>query len=64
MEIQQRMRVSAQDGTTVTMVPAAGESTVPDTASGITQIVVTMGARDTVLFDVTNREWEMVLRRR
>lgn len=64
MEIREQMKVTAQDATTVTLQPQAGLSTQGDSASGISQIVLTMGARDTVLFDVTNREWEVVLRRR
>ena len=56
-----RMRVSAQDGTTVTLVPVTGEKTVPDLSDNITQIVITMGARDTKYFDVTNRHFRVTL---
>jgi hypothetical protein len=56
-----RMRASAQDGTTVTLVPVDGEKTVPDIASDISQIVVTMGARDTKFFDITNRRYRVTI---
>lgn len=56
-----RMRVSAQDATTVTLVPVAGEKTVPDIASDITQIVITMGARDTKYFDIVERRFTISL---
>jgi len=48
-------RVSAQDATTVTLLPVAGDKTVPDLADNITQIVVTFTARDSKYFDIVNR---------
>lgn len=56
-----RMRASAQDGTTVTLVPTAGEKTAPDIASDITQIVITMGARDTKYFDIVERRYRVTI---
>lgn len=52
-----KYKVSAQDGTTVTLQPALGVSSKGDYADKITQIVLTFTARDTVEFDVTNREF-------
>ena len=62
MQLQLRMRVSAQDGTTVTLVPKTGvDSKAGALASGITQMVITMAARDSQVFDVTNREFTFEL---
>lgn len=54
-------RVSAQDATTVTLLPVAGDKTVGDLADNITQIVVTMGARDTKYFDIVERRFQVSL---
>jgi hypothetical protein len=56
-----RMRVSAQDATTVTLVPVAGEKVVPDVSGEITQVVLTFVARDDKYFDVTNRRFRLTL---
>lgn len=56
-----RMRVSAQDGTTVTLVPVAGEKIVPDISGEITQAVLTFAARDTKYFDVVNRRFRITI---
>lgn len=65
MKVEQRMRVSAQDATTATLVPVDGETSVPDTSDKITQIVVTFAAaRDTQLFDVTNRQFDVALEKK
>jgi len=61
--IQQRFKVTAQDATTVTLEPVVG--TVPGgTVSPITQIVLTQTARDTVVFDIVNREFDITLERK
>jgi hypothetical protein len=55
--VQVQMQVSAQDGTSVTLIPAVvgSGSLKRDLASPITQIVLTMGARDTSVFDIVGR---------
>jgi hypothetical protein len=60
------MRVSAQDATTVTLVPTAvGDGTLSrDLASPITQVVLTMAARDTVVFDIVNRVFDISIEKR
>ena len=58
-KVRGQFKVSAQDGTTVTLVPVTGDKTKGDLADNITQIVLTMGARDTKYFDVTNRVFEI-----
>lgn len=65
MQIQDVYKVSAQDATTVTLVPQTGEKATTDLADVITNIVITFtNARDSVVFDVTNREFEVIIRRR
>lgn len=59
-----RMKVSAQDATTITLVPEVGEKTVPDLAAEITQVVITMTARDTKFFDIVNRRFNLELEKR
>jgi len=61
--IQQRFKVTAQDGTTITLQPVAG--TVPGgTVSPISQIVITQTARDTVVFDIVNREFDIQIEKK
>lgn len=62
--VKHRMKVTAQDGTTITLQPVTGEKTVPDLASEITQIVITMTARDTKYFDIVNRVFDVKLEKR
>jgi len=65
-KISVQMRVSAQDATTVTLVPTTvGATTLSrDLASPITQVVVTMAARDTQVFDIVNRVFDVELLKR
>lgn len=65
-KIAVQMQVSAQDGTTVTMVPTAvgAGSSSRDLASPITQVVVTMAARDSQVFDIVGRVFDLELYRR
>jgi hypothetical protein len=58
-----RYKVTAQDATTVTLQPDAGESSKGDYADKITQIVLTFTARDTVEFDATNRRFIVAIER-
>jgi hypothetical protein len=62
--VRGQFKVSAQDGTTVTLLPVAGDKTQGDLASNITQIVVTMTARDTKYFDIVNRVFDIDLQKR
>lgn len=68
---KQRFKVTAQDGTTITLQPIAGNagsgSTYAksrDLASDVTQIVITMTARDTKYFDVLNRVFDIKVEKR
>jgi hypothetical protein len=65
-KINVQMQVSVQDGTTVTLVPTAvgAGSLARDLASPITQVVITMAARDTVVFDIVGRVFDVDLQRR
>src|SRR5262245_40128872 len=60
-KVRGQFKVTAQDGTTVTLQPVAGDKTKGDLADNITQIVLTMGARDTRFFDIVNRVFEIDL---
>ena len=62
--VRGQFKVSAQDGTTVTLVPVAGDKTKGDLADNITQIVITMGARDTKYFDIVNRVFDIDIQKR
>lgn len=64
--VMTQMQVTAQDATTVTLQPTAvgAGSLNRDMASPITQIVVTMAARDTVIFDVVGRVFDIEIERR
>jgi hypothetical protein len=64
--VMTQMQVTAQDATTVTLLPTAvgAGSLNRDMASPITQIVLTMAARDTVVFDVVGRVFDIEIERR
>jgi len=56
---------SAVAATTATLVPQTGQDRGGDFADLVTNIVITFtNARDDQFFDVTNREYEIVIRRR
>lgn len=60
-----RFYVSAQDATSATLTPVAGEKATPDFADVITSIVVTFTtARDAKFFDVTNRKFDVVIEKK
>ena len=58
-KVRGQFKVTAQDGTTITLQPVTGDKTKGDLADNITQIVLTMGARDTKYFDIVNRVFEI-----
>ena len=59
-----RYKVTAIAGTTVTLQPQAGETSVPEYADKVSQIVLTFAtATDTKEFDVTNREFRVEIQR-
>lgn len=63
--IRDRYRVNAQDATTVTLQPVAGTTSVPDLADKISQIVITFtNARDTKVFDIVERVFEIKIEKR
>ena len=63
--VRDRFRVSAQDGTTVTLQPVVGSTTVPDLADKISQIVLTFtNARDTKFFDIVERVFDIEIEKR
>lgn len=64
--ISVQMQVTAQDATTVTLQPTAvgSASLSRDLASPITQVVVTMAARDTTVFDVVGRVFDIEIEKR
>lgn len=65
MESNRRYKVSAQDATTVTLVPQTGEVTKNDFADSIASIVITFtSARDDKWFDILNREFGITISRR
>ncbi len=65
MEKQVTLKSSTLAATTATLVPQTGEEVAGDMADKITQVAITFAtARDSNFFDVTNREYELVLRRR
>lgn len=60
-------KVTAQDGTTVTLQPTdqGAGSLTRDTAAPVTQVVLTMAAgRDTIMFDIVGRVFDIELKRR
>ena len=58
--VRGQFKVTAQDGTTVTLQPVTGDKTKGDLADNISQIVLTFGsARDTKYFDIVNRVFEV-----
>jgi hypothetical protein len=60
-----RYRVSAQDATSVTLLPVVGSTSVPDLADKISQIVITFTtARDTKFFDIVERVFEIEIEKR
>ncbi len=65
MKVDIRMRVSAQDGTTATLVPVAGtDEKSYGLADKISQIVVAFAnARDAAFFSETNRQFDVSLAR-
>ena len=63
-QVRGQFKVSAQDGTTVTLVPVTGDKTKGDLSDNITQIVLTMGARDTKYFDIVNRVFEITIQKK
>ena len=60
--LHKQYKVSAQDATTATLIPVTGSLTGGSTP--ITQIVVTMGARDTTIFDIVGRVFEVSFERK
>ena len=53
---QRRFKISAQDATSATLVPAVGEVTKGDFSDSIATVVVTFSnARDAQIFDIVNR---------
>jgi len=65
MMVEQRFRVSAQDATTVTLLPVAGTTgSGLGLASPLTQIVLTMAARDTYVFDIVERQFNIIIERK
>lgn len=63
--VRDQFKVSAQDATTVTLVPVAGGTTVPDLADKVSQIVITFtNARDAKYFDIVNRVFELQIEKR
>ena len=65
MEHRVVAKTTSQDGTSATLTVVVGREVAGDMADKLTTIVFTFAtARDTNFFDVTNREYELVIRRR
>lgn len=65
MEKRMVMKASSLAATTATLVPQTGADVKGDFADVLTNIVLTFtNARDANFFDVTNREYEVIIRRR
>lgn len=65
MESKATYKASALAATTATLVPQLGSGVKGDLADLLTNIVLTFTtARDDKFFDVTNREYEVIIRRR
>jgi hypothetical protein len=65
MEKRGAYKVSAVAATTATLVPQTSQDVAGDFADKVTNIVITFtNARDSQFFDVTNREYEVIIRRR
>ncbi len=64
MEYNKKMRCSAVAATTATLVPATDDNLKGDLSDTIVNVVVTFTtARDTNMFDVTNRNFQVRINR-
>jgi len=65
MESKAVYKVSAVAATTATLNPQLGSGPKGDMCDTVASILITFtAARDTNMFDVTNREYEVTIRRR
>jgi hypothetical protein len=64
--VRGQFKATAQDGSSVTLQPVAGDKTKGDLVGNITQIVLSFASndRDVKFFDIVNRVFELDLKRK